>query len=774
MKNISQPIFLLWAYIFLSSCFAIKYSKSDNQIITADCVGSNCATALKTIECKPSINGRQITYTYGGSTGILPTISSNCADKNAEYTWIVKKADGSLVTSTVTGLSGANPSNVDFVILGQGTYYVFLNVRQPNSGLANYQSSLPLEFVVPGPSVGSGLTCDLKINLNTTSTTVGAADKNPSLAANCLPVAASYFWSVTKNNLPVLVAGLSGANSVPNFKALGEGIYKINLFATAIGSTHWQSAVPLTVSVKGAPATVSAVSCNPRLNGELTALNINSASAKPLVSANCLQNKVKYNWVVTKNGGLISVTDLTGANSNVDLLSLGKGVYSIYLNAAAENFENWHSSVPLTVVVDESATSTALNCSPRLNKTDLSAILLKGAKNPVVTAGCNSADAKYNWLVYRDGKKVEIEKLSGASSTGNFSQAGEGSYQVYLVASVDNLNSYVSASPLTIKVQNEELPYREVNYEKIISESANKVDILLVIDDSKSMLEDNTKLSQKLEAFVKDLTRAGLDWQMCATVTRWQDDNPEKKSFWGLSRKWSNHIGNPQWVVNAGANNLNAIFNDTVQGVGAGWENSDDERGIKAAWSHLDNAKFNSCYRADSALATILVSDEDVRSVGGNASFSYYENELKFLEPEDQPQSYVLKVKQDLGFDKRFTYNSIIVNPADTKCLALQDANEKSKSHYGQKYAELAQLTNGTVASICETDYTFSLKRIKTSIMTSMASIPLECAPVGDLKISVTPTMGGFSAHLSNNTLTFNPAIPAGRKVNLNYRCSVN
>lgn len=774
MKNISQPIFLFWAYIFLSSCFAIKYSKSDNQIITGDCVGTNCATALKAIDCKPSINGTQITYTYGGSSGVLPTISSSCTDKSAEYNWTVKKADGSVVTSAVAGLSGANPSNVDFVLLGQGTYYVFLNVSQPNSGYANYQSTLPLEFVVPGPSIGSGLTCDPKINLNTTSATIGLADKNPSIAANCLPVAASYFWTVTKNNLPILVSGLSGANSIPNFKALGDGIYKINLYATAIGSTHWQSAVALTVNVKGATTPTSAVTCNPRLNGELTTLNINSASAKPLVSANCLQNKVKYNWIVTKNGNPISVNDLAGANSNIDLLNFGKGVYNIYLNATAENLENWHSSVPLTVVVEESSNSTALHCAPRLNKTDLAANLLKGAKNPVVTAGCNSSEVKHTWMVYRDGKKVEIEKLNGASSTGNFSQAGEGTYQLYLVATVDNLNSYVSNYPLMIKVQNEELTYREVSYEKTIPDADNKVDILLVVDDSKSMLEDNTKLSQKLEVFVKDLTKSGLDWQMCATVTRWQDDNPEKKSFWGLSRKWSNHIGNPPWVVNAGANNLNAIFNDTIQGIGAGWENSDDERGIKAAWSHLENAKFNSCYRADSALAVVLVSDEDVRSIGGNTSFAYYENELKFLEPEDQPQNYVLKVRQDLGFDKRVTFNSIIVPPADSKCMALQDAGEKSKSHYGQKYAELSQLTNGTMASICDLDYSSSLKRMKTSIINSLASIPLECAPVGDLKISITPTMGGFAAQLANNTLTFNPAIPAGRKVNLNYKCSLN
>ena len=715
-----------------------------------------------------------MTYTYTGSSGTLPSISSNCTTNKAEFNWTVKKADGSIVSAAVSSLTGSNPTNVDLTFLGQGAYYIFLNASEMKSGLASYQATLPLELIVPGSSVGSGLTCDPKINSNTTNVTVSASDKNPTIEANCLPLAAYYYWTVTKNNLPVLVSGLSGAKSVPNFKSLGEGSYKVNLYATAIGSTHWQSAVSLNVNVKGLATPTVGVNCNPRLNGVLTSVHLDSASTMPLVAANCLQKNVKYNWVVTKNGQPVVLSDLSGANSNPDFLKLGKGVYNLYLNASVDNLEAWNTSTPLTVVVTEASASTSLQCSPRLNKSEISVNLLKGAKNPVVSAGCSSTVSSYTWLVFKNGQKIEIEKLEGASSTGNFSQAGEGTYLVYLLATNDMLNSYVSSAPLTVNVQNEEVDYREINYEKNITDAVNKVDILLVVDDSKSMLEDNAKLANKLEVFVKNLSKFGLDWQMCATVTRWQDDNPEKKSFWGLSRKWSNHIGNPPWLVNQGANNLNAIFNDTIQAIGAGWENSDDERGIKAAWSHLENAKFNSCYRPDSALAVILVSDEDVRSVGGNASHAYYENELKFLEPEDQPNSYVLKVKQDLGFDKRLSFNSIIVLPADSKCMEAQDSKEKSKSHFGEKYAELSGLTHGTIASICEQEYSSSLKNIKSSIINSMASIPLECTPVGDIKISITPTMGGFSAQLSNNNIIFNPAIPAGRKVNLNYRCSVN
>ncbi|MGZ3689886.1 MAG: hypothetical protein ACXVAX_00195, partial [Pseudobdellovibrio sp.] len=425
---------------------------------------------------------------------------------------------------------------------------------------------------------------------------------------------------------------------------------------------------------------------------------------------------------------------------------------------------------PLTITVNDSTAYMTVNCAPRLNSTAVALTVSQNGNNPTVTSGCVPATANPVWKVTKDGQVVTIAGLSGPSSVGQFIQAGLGTYKIYLTATADGYNAYVSPAPLMLTVAENTMSYRNVTYQKTVTASDNKVDILLVVDDSNSMLSDNMKLAQKLEGFVKDLSTSGLDWQMCATVTRWQDDNPDHIAYWGLSRKWINYIGSPQWVLNAGANNPFPIFNDTIQAIGAGWANSDDERGIKAAWWNMEYAQYNFCYRPDASIATIIISDEDERSVGGNPSEVYYDGELKPLEADDYPQSYITKVKQQFGENKRFTFNSIIVKPGDATCMATQDASG-SKSHYGYKYNELSQLTGGAVGSICDDDFSTNLYYFKDKIVNTLASLPLECAPVGQVTVTVTPTMGSFTTSLVNNTIVFNPAIPAGRTVQLDYKC---
>ena len=102
----------------------------------------------------------------------------------------------------------------------------------------------------------------------------------------------------------------------------------------------------------------------------------------------------------------------------------------------------------------------------------------------------------------------------------------------------------------------------------------------------------------------------------------------------------------------------------------------------------------------------------------------------------------------------------------------LQQDSSGSKSHYGTKYNELSQLTGGGVGSICDTDFGASLYYFKDKIINKVSSFPLDCAPVGAVAITVTPSMGDFTTTLTNNSINFNPAVPAGRTVKLEYKCS--
>ena len=768
IKPFKLLLSLFFSYLLLTSCAPVKFSKADTVVVKQTCQGTDCTTS--SIQCDPQINGSTTTFTY--SSGVaLPGITSNCMPSNNVYTWTVKKADSSEVTATIPGLSGTNPTQVDFTGLGQGAYYVYLTASQTGSGLNPYVASKPLEFIVPGSSMGNDLTCDPKLNGSLSSVVLAQADANAVVTANCSPAAGSYTWTATKDGAAITIAGLSGASSTPDIKSYGVGTYKLSLYATATGSQHWQSSTPLTVTVTQTSTNYPPIDCNPRINGNLTTLTLTAASANPLINANCLPSDVQYAWSVTRSGVAVNLPTLVGANSNPNFLGLGTGTYLVYLTASAANYKSWSTTTPLTITVDSTGTTMNLNCAARLNGTATSLTITTAGPNPSLTSGCSPVPGTPTWTVFKNGQPVTIAGLSGVSSTPDFAAAGLGTYFIYMTASASGYNTYVLPTPLEVTVAAVVSPYRQVTYEKLVQASQNKVDLLVVVDDSNSMAPDNNKLAQRLQGFVADLTSSGIDWQMCATVTRAQDVASNGTYYWGASRNWVNYLGSPAWVLKAGATDPYSIFTETIKAIGAGWAGTDDERGIKAAWWSIEYQNYNSCHRPDASLAVVMISDEDERSVGGDPSKVFYTGELKPLEADDQPLGLTTKVRQSFGLDKRFTFNSIIVKPGDAACMASQDA-EGSKSHAGYKYAELSQSTGGAIGSICAADFSTNLYYFKDRIINSLASIPLECAPVGDITVDITPTMGSVATQLLNNTLVFNPAIPVGRTVKVQYKCT--
>ncbi|KYG63338.1 hypothetical protein AZI85_04710 [Bdellovibrio bacteriovorus] len=319
---------------------------------------------------------------------------------------------------------------------------------------------------------------------------------------------------------------------------------------------------------------------------------------------------------------------------------------------------------------------------------------------------------------------------------------------------------------------------REVNYTNTVSARDNKLDIVLVVDDSNSMLPDNQKLAANLAPFVTKLQNSNIDWQMCATVTRALPVS-STQTAWGASIYWqssstaSTSLG---MVLQRGTSNLSQIFSNTINYINAGWVGSDDERAIKAMWRHVYNGDLrysgnNGCYRPDSAVAYIIISDEDERSIGGDSSQQVYSGELKPLEDEDKPEVFVQSFRDTFGADRRFTVNSIIVKPGDSSCKASQDAGG-AKSHYGFKYAELSQMTGGGVGSICESDFSTNLNLFLDRIQDSLSSVPLECAPVdGNITVTITPSAGVISSRIEGMNLVFDTPVPAGRTIDLKYSC---
>ncbi len=226
-----------------------------------------------------------------------------------------------------------------------------------------------------------------------------------------------------------------------------------------------------------------------------------------------------------------------------------------------------------------------------------------------------------------------------------------------------------------------------------------QVDILVIVDDSGSMAVEQTKLAQRFGGFIDDLGASGLDWQACLTTT-------DVGHYQGWPVNWK---GSTEYLLTPAIENYAQIFKDTINAVGSGY--SDDEQGIGAANMAVTKNVTHHCFRDKAALAIIIISDEDERSVGGNSSLS--NKQYKALGALNTPVSLMNNIKTTFGVNKRFDVNSIVVK--DAVCEADQ-TKQGSPGFIGKQYIELSNLSGGYSGSICAADYTENLRFFQEKI----------------------------------------------------------
>jgi hypothetical protein len=165
-----------------------------------------------------------------------------------------------------------------------------------------------------------------------------------------------------------------------------------------------------------------------------------------------------------------------------------------------------------------------------------------------------------------------------------------------------------------------------------------------------------------------------------------------------------------------------------------------------------------------------MISDENERSVGGNQSWTIYQYQpLEAMNYPDTLIGQVHSVFDSAGFVKPFIWNSIIVKPGDVACKDVQD-QQSSPAFYGTLYAELSSKTGGHIGSICDADYTQSLKLIKDRTVNSMPGLTLQCVPTDNPQVTFDHAVN-TTVSLTGKTLKFMPAVPEGTGVTVVYTC---
>lgn len=258
------------------------------------------------------------------------------------------------------------------------------------------------------------------------------------------------------------------------------------------------------------------------------------------------------------------------------------------------------------------------------------------------------------------------------------------------------------------------------------------LDLLIVVDNSGSMKDEQQKVSTKLAEileYVKD-----SDWRIGIVTT-----DPAN----GCSRK----------RINKGDANAAVAF---AEGINAGLAGSGNERGILQAVRGL-SCEGVDFVRANSTIAVLIVSDEDNCSNNGGDCKNEAWNKPEYLTDflKNAPMN------RKLGSDARVY--GLFWDPAKTCPGAAVKAVQ---------YAKAVADTQGTSGSICDADYTSTLLKISQDVATILkADFKLSSTPdASSIVVKVNGDVAAASTYtVMGDVLRFNVLPPKGAAIQVTY-----
>lgn len=350
-----------------------------------------------------------------------------------------------------------------------------------------------------------------------------------------------------------------------------------------------------------------------------------------------------------------------------------------------------------------------------------------------------------------------------------------------------------------------------------------QIEVLFVVDNSYSMHVEQRHIAEQFPRFLDSIQH--LDYRVAIITTDvsrspynstghdWQDgrfldfsqgqkylENPGKSA----SRHQENILAFQQTIFRPETFNCR---NDRASCP------SGDERGIFALNMALDRSENTNFFRSGAHLAIVVISDEDVRSVGGgtetariNRSFNpdLFDNSLYHLRDYDRPETFLKKFQRQMDPSKTVSFHSIIIRPQVTKAtdgnilitrghpegencfVAQRQQSGGVEAYFGTQYARLsmpsddlkamAPLLDGYMGSICARNYTLQLGPI-ANFVRGIDFVQLACPPIQEsIQLQLTPAPS-FEVELVSDPedprrLQLSPAVPPGTKADLSYSCT--
>lgn len=228
-----------------------------------------------------------------------------------------------------------------------------------------------------------------------------------------------------------------------------------------------------------------------------------------------------------------------------------------------------------------------------------------------------------------------------------------------------------------------------------------KVDFLILVDDSTSMLKYQERFATEMPAMLESLKKAGIDYHFAVITTTMSTKNGGR------------FVGEPRFLDEKTPNMLSLLQSR----IRAGQVGSDVERGFEAIMKSLSKdylSKEGAGFLRDEALLSlILVTNETDYS---NINPKTITNYLDALKPPIQAQRTTYR---------NWNANHLGILPNDPSCRTTDEVNEPTED-----YMLLADYSGGVNSSICDTSFAKAVSSIQKRLIEVMTDFPLDKTPI--------------------------------------------
>lgn len=306
---------------------------------------------------------------------------------------------------------------------------------------------------------------------------------------------------------------------------------------------------------------------------------------------------------------------------------------------------------------------------------------------------------------------------------------------------------------------------RPLRTDRFVQAGQGQVDVLFVIDNSGSMMEEQQSLGDNFQAFLSAAQGSDVDYQIGVTTT-------------GLTPSPGGWAPCPGGAEGGEAGRLFPVDGSSPRIIRPDTPNAAAvfETNVNVGWCHWNEQGLEAAYRA---LSAPLINHVDApgtpQAQDGNLGFLREAAKLVlvFLSDEDDfsPESvsfYETFFRGLKAGDERLLTILALVGPE-----ALQTCPTAAAT--GTRYLALADATGGVAESICTRDWVESLELLSASAFGPQRHFPLSTTPDPATEIEVrlngVPVTSGWSWDAASGAVVFElDAIPApGTVVEITY-----